>query len=70
MYEIVIIGAGMAGLTAAIYGARAGKKVLVIESGLTGGQIMSSLVVENWPGYEKISGKELMDKIYKFLNIR
>ena len=67
-YDIVIIGAGMAGLTAAIYGARAGKKVLVIESGLTGGQIVSSLVVENWPGYEKISGKELMDKIYHQAN--
>lgn len=67
-YDIVIIGAGMAGLTAAIYGARAGKKVLVIESELTGGQIVSSLVVENWPGYEKISGKDLMDKIYHQAN--
>lgn len=68
MYDIVIIGAGMAGLTAAIYSVRAGKKVLVLESGVIGGEIVSSLVVENWPGYEKISGKELMDKIYHQVN--
>lgn len=63
MYDIVIIGAGMAGLTAAIYTARAGKKTLVLESGVIGGEIVSALSVENWPGEAKISGKDLMDKI-------
>lgn len=64
MYDIVIVGAGMAGLTAAIYARRAGKKVLVLESKIYGGQIIDSLNVENWPGNYKTSGTELMKKIY------
>ena len=68
MYDIIIIGAGMAGLTAAIYTARAGKKTLVLESGVIGGEIVSALSVENWPGETKISGKDLMDKIYHQTN--
>ena len=63
MYDIIIIGAGMAGLTAAIYVARAGKSVLVLESGAIGGQIVAAPVVDNWPGNFKTSGKDLMDKI-------
>lgn len=42
--------------------------MLVLESGVIGGEVVSSLVVENWPGYEKISWKELMDKIYHQVN--
>ena len=64
-YEVVIIGAGMAGLTAAIYAGRAGKSVLVLESNLCGGQIVESLSVRNWPGEAEISGAELMKKIEK-----
>lgn len=64
MYDIVIIGAGMAGLTAAIYGCRAGKKVLVLESKVYGGQIIDTLSVENWPGSYKVSGADLMKQIY------
>ena len=63
MYNVVVIGAGMAGLTSAIYVARAGKAVLVLESGAIGGQIMESLKVENWPGEVGISGPNLMNEI-------
>ena len=65
MYDIVIVGAGMAGLTAAIYGCRAGKSVLLLESKIYGGQIIDTLKVENWPGDYKVSGKDLMKKIYE-----
>ena len=58
MYDIVIIGAGTAGLTAAVYGARAGKSVLVVEAENFGGQITASPRVENYPGIASISGNE------------
>ena len=59
MYEILIIGGGPAGLTAAIYAARAGKHVAVLERGSTGGQILSAPLVENYPGIPSVSGAEL-----------
>ena len=65
MYDVVIIGGGMAGMTAAIYLRRAGKSVLVLESGACGGKIVSALKVENWPGYTSISGADLMKKVYE-----
>ena len=63
MYDIVIVGGGPAGLTAAIYGLRAGKSVLVIEKGGFGGQIAFSPKVENIPGIQLISGAEFADKL-------
>ena len=63
MYDIVIVGGGPAGLTAAIYGLRAGKSVLVIEKGGLGGQIAFSPKVENIPGIQLISGAEFADKL-------
>ena len=63
MYEILIIGGGPAGLTAAIYAARAGKHVAVLERGTTGGQIISAPLVENYPGFLSISGAELAQKM-------
>ena len=63
MYDIVIIGAGAAGLTAALYALRANKSVLVIEKGSFGGQITYSPQVENFPTQEKMSGSELADKL-------
>ena len=63
MYDILIIGGGPAGLTAAIYGLRAGKSVLVIEKGGFGGQIAFSPKVENIPGFAVISGAEFADKL-------
>ena len=63
MYDIIIIGAGPAGLTAAIYARRAEKSVLVIEKETFGGQITSSPKVENYPGFVDISGNELADRL-------
>ena len=56
IYDIVIIGGGCAGLTAAIYARRAEKSVLVLEKNAFGGQIVYSPEVENFPGFIKISG--------------
>ena len=63
MYDMIIVGGGPAGLTAAIYGLRAGKSVLVIEKNGFGGQIAYSPKVENIPGTISISGSEFADKL-------
>ena len=63
MYDIIIVGGGPAGLTAAIYGLRAGKSVLVIEKNGFGGQIAYSPKVENIPGTIQISGAEFADHL-------
>lgn len=65
MYDIIIIGAGPAGLTAAIYAARSGKKVLVYEKEGIGGQIAFSPRVENYPGIRSVSGAEFSDNLYE-----
>lgn len=61
MYDIVIIGAGPAGLTAAVYARRAEKSVVILEKGTFGGQITFSPCVENFPGFKSLSGNELAD---------
>ena len=63
MYDILIIGGGPAGLTAATYACRAGKSVLVLEKAAFGGQITWSPRVENFPGFLSVSGNELGDKL-------
>ena len=63
MYDLIIIGGGPAGLTAATYARRAGKSVLVIEKNAFGGQITWSPRVENFPGFVSVSGVELGDKL-------
>ena len=63
MYDIIIIGAGPAGLTAALYARRADKNVLVIEKETFGGQITHSPKVENYPGFTVMSGNEFADKL-------
>ena len=63
MYDIIIIGAGPAGLTAALYARRAEKSVLVIEKAVFGGQITFSPKIENYPGFAALSGNELADKM-------
>lgn len=65
MYDIIIIGAGPAGLTAAIYACRSKKKVLVIEKSHYGGIIVNALNIENYPAIYPVSGVEFADKIYK-----
>jgi thioredoxin reductase (NADPH) len=64
MTDILIAGAGCAGLTAAIYAARAGKSVLVLEAESMGGQIASSPRVENYPGIPSISGLDFADRLF------
>ena len=61
MTDIIIIGAGPAGLTAAIYALRAGKSVKILEKGSFGGQMTFSPKIENYPGFTQISGAELAD---------
>lgn len=64
-YDVIIVGAGIAGLTAAIYARRAEKSVLVLEGKVPGGQIINTFKIENWPGNMGVSGVELMQKIQK-----
>ena len=63
MYDIIVVGAGPAGLTAALYARRAEKSVLVIEKNTFGGQITHSPRVENYPGFAVMSGTEFADKL-------
>lgn len=64
MYDVVIIGAGMAGLTAGIYAARGNLKVKILESKAVGGQIINSLNVENYPGFISVKGTDLAEYFY------
>lgn len=63
MYDIIIIGAGPAGLSAAIYARRAGRSCLIIEKAAFGGQIALSPKLENYPGFTEISGTEFADRL-------
>lgn len=63
MFDIIIIGAGPAGLTSAVYAGRADKKVLILEKETFGGQITHSPRVENYPGFIQMSGNEFADKL-------
>lgn len=63
MYDIIIIGAGPAGLTAAVYARRAEKSVLVLEKGVFGGQVTYSPLIENYPGFAAMSGNEFAEKL-------
>ena len=62
-WDLIIIGAGPAGLTAGIYGARSGLKTLIIEEKTPGGAAAETPLVENYPGFEAISGRELSEKM-------
>ncbi len=65
MYDLIIIGAGPAGLTAALYALRANAKVLVIEAKTYGGQIINASKIENYPGIKEISGFEYATNLYE-----
>lgn len=64
-YDIIVVGAGPAGLTAALYALRANKKVLVLEARAYGGQILNAKVVENYPGILSISGYDFAKNLYE-----
>jgi len=66
MYDVVIIGSGSAGYTAAIYSCRAGRKTLLLAGSIPGGQLMLTSDVENFPGFpESVVGPELMERMRK-----
>ena len=65
MYDIIIVGAGPAGLTAALYALRANKKVLVLEAKSYGGQIINASKIENYPGISMISGVSYAEELYQ-----
>lgn len=65
IYDVIIIGAGPAGMTAAVYTSRANLSTLMIERGIPGGQMANTEEVENYPGYESILGPELANKMFE-----
>ncbi|MFM1599173.1 thioredoxin-disulfide reductase [Streptococcus mutans] len=65
MYDTIIIGSGPAGMTATLYAARSNLKVAVIEQGAPGGQMNNTSDIENYPGYDLISGPELSMKMHE-----
>ena len=67
MYDIIIVGAGPAGMTAALYAKQAGKNVLVLEKEAYGGQILKAHKVKNYPGFNEISGFEFATNLYNQL---
>ncbi len=64
-YNAIIVGAGPAGLAAAVYLARANNKVLILEAEKPGGRLHDAKLIENYPGFQSISGPELADKMIK-----
>ena len=67
MYDIIIVGAGPAGMTAALYAKQAGKNVLILEKEAYGGQILKAHKVKNYPGFNEISGFEFATNLYNQL---
>lgn len=67
MFDIIIVGAGPAGMTAALYATQARKKVLVLEKEIYGGQILKADTVKNYPGFKEISGYEFANNLYNQL---
>ncbi|MBG9980696.1 thioredoxin-disulfide reductase [Facklamia sp. DSM 111018] len=63
--DVIVIGGGPAGMTAALYASRANLRTVMIEKGIPGGEVNNTADVENYPGYSKISGPELAAKIYE-----
>ena len=63
MYDVIVVGSGIAGMTAAIYAQRGGLSVLVLEAYMIGGQIVDSLSVRNYPGFREVTGVELTSEI-------
>lgn len=64
-YDVIVIGAGPGGMTAALYASRANLKVAILDRGIYGGQMNNTAEIENYPGFESILGPELAEKMYK-----
>ena len=64
MLDVIVIGAGPAGMTAALYASRSNLSVLLIERGAPGGQMNNTAEIENYPGFDRIMGPELAEKMY------
>lgn len=65
IYDVIVIGAGPGGISAAIYAKRSNLDVLLVEKGIPGGQLNQTNDVENYPGYDKISGENLANKMFE-----
>lgn len=65
IYDVIIVGAGPAGMTAAVYASRANLDTLMIERGVPGGQMVDTELVENYPGYDSILGADLANKMFE-----
>src|SRR5690625_4366589 len=65
IYDLIIIGAGPAGMTAAVYASSANLDTLMIERGIPGGQMANTEDIENYPGYENILGPDLSNKMFE-----
>src|SRR5699024_3961107 len=65
LYDVIIAGAGPAGMTAAVYASRANLDTLMIERGVPGGQVANTEDVENYPGFDHILGPELSNKMFE-----
>lgn len=65
LYDVIIAGAGPAGMTAAIYASRANLSTLLLERGVPGGQMMNTEEIENYPGYDHILGPDLSTKMFE-----
>nr|QNO51213.1 dihydrolipoyl dehydrogenase [Methanosarcinales archaeon ANME-1 ERB6] len=62
-YDLIVVGAGPAGMTAGMYGARSGLKALVVEKGISGGLSNEAPEIENYPGFMRVGGMELAEKV-------
>src|SRR5690554_5960415 len=65
IYDVIIIGAGPAGMTAAVYTSRANLSTLMLERGIPGGQMANTEAIENYPGFDSILGPELSTKMFE-----
>ena len=68
-YDIIIVGSGPAGMTAAIYGQRSGKTTLLLDEKGFGGQIVNTPQIENYPGIKEVSGMEVLEKDLKVMDL-
>ena len=64
-YDVIIIGAGPGGLTAALYASRSNLSVMILDRGIYGGQMNNTAEIENYPGFESVTGPDLSEKMYK-----